>query len=251
MTGFLPLFAKEIREQVRTYRFVIVAGVFLLFAVTTPLMLKYLPQILEAFGKGMNVTMPDLTPAQALAEYAGNIGQLGLLIAVLLTMGSVASEVKHGTVVMTLSKPVSALAFTTAKLAAAGLTFIAALAAASGICYGYTVWLIGPTDFTPFLYLNLLTAVFLVFCLALTILFSSLFRNAVAAGGLAIAVLIFQAVLTGVPGLGNLMPGKLTGWGVALLNGPAESYWWALGITVAVIAACLALTPWAIARKDL
>ena len=251
MTGLLPLLGKEIREQLRTYKLVIVGGVFLLFGITTPLMLKYLPQILEMFGGGIDVTVPDLTAAQALAEYAGNIGQLGLLIAVLLMMGSVANEIKHGTVIITLSKPVSKLAFTAAKLIAASLTFVIALALASAVCYFYSVWLIGPSNVMPFLYLNLLTALFLIFCLAVTILFSSLFRNSIAAGGLAIAVLVFQAVLAAVPGLGNLMPGKLPGWGTALLNGPAESHWMALGVTVAVIAACLALAPWAISRKDL
>ena len=65
MTGLLPLLGKEIKEQLRTYKLVIVGGVFLLFGITTPLMLKYLPQILEMFGEGMDITMPELTAAQA------------------------------------------------------------------------------------------------------------------------------------------------------------------------------------------
>jgi ABC-2 type transport system permease protein len=58
-------------------------------------------------------------------------------------------------------------------------------------------------------------------------------------------------VLSAVPVLGDVMPGKLLGWGTALLSGPSASYWWALAVTVAVIGGCLALAPWAVARKDL
>ena len=50
MKGFAPLFKKEIREQLKLYRLVIVLGVFLLFGLTSPLTLKYLPDLLKMAG---------------------------------------------------------------------------------------------------------------------------------------------------------------------------------------------------------
>jgi ABC-2 type transport system permease protein len=85
--GLVPLLKKEIKEQWRTYRLVVVGGIFLIFGISTPLMLKYLPEILELAGEGLTIEMPPPTAAQSLAEYAGTIGQVGALIAVLVAMG--------------------------------------------------------------------------------------------------------------------------------------------------------------------
>ena len=92
---------------------------------------------------------------------------------------------------------------------------------------------------------------FLIFCLALTLLFSSLLRSSLAAGGLALAVIVAQAGLTALPRFGDYMPGKLLGWGTNLLAGKGESYWWALVITVAVILFCVYFAQRTLRYKDL
>jgi ABC-2 type transport system permease protein len=252
MTGLIPLLKKEILEQLRTYKLLIVGCIFLLIGITTPLMLKYLPQILEIAGSsGLEITIPPPTAIQSLAEYASTIGQIGVLIAVLITMGSIANELRHGTAVLTLSKPVSRAAFVNAKLIAEGLTFLVSLVIASLFCYGYTVWLIGGTDILAFVGQNLLLALFLVFCLAVTLLFSSLFKSSLAAGGISIAILAGQGVLSTMPLIGDYFPGKLLSWGTLLLLGEGKNYWPALGITAAIIIGCLWFAQYRLRYKDL
>jgi ABC-2 type transport system permease protein len=238
MSGLTALLKKEITEQLRTYRVVVVAGVLLLFGISTPLMLKYLPEFLKLAGDQMQINMPSPTAAQSLVEYARSVGQIGVLVAVLVGMGSVANELQRGTAVMTLSKPVTRAAFVTAKFAAMSLTFLVSLAVASAICLAYTVWLIGAADAVSFLGLNLLLAVFLMFCLAVTVLFSSLFKSSLAAGGMALGTLVGQAVLSVLPWVGDYMPGRLLGWGNALFAG-GPSYWWSLAVTVVLTGLCL------------
>lgn len=252
MKGFSPLLKKEIREQIRTYKLVIVGSVFLLFGISTPLMLKYLPEILKLAGdEQMVIQIPPPTAIQSLAEYAGTIGQIGVLVTVLIAMGCVANELRSGTAVMTLSKPVSSSAFLSAKLIAMSLTFLVSMVAASLFCFGYTVWLIEGTPMLPFVGLNLLLGLFLVFCLAVTLFFSSLFKNSLAAGGIAIAVLIGQGVLSAVPIIGKYMPGKLLSWGTNLLSGTGENYWWAPAITVVVIVLCVYFSQRFLRNRDL
>lgn len=250
MKGFGVLLKKEISEQLRTYRVVVVAGVFLLFGITTPLLLKYLPEFIKLAGEQMQIVVPPPTAAQSLVEYAGTIGQIGVLVAVLVGMGCVANEVQRGTAVITLSKPVSRAAFVAAKLAAMSLTFIVSLAAASLVCLTYTVWLIGPADVKSFLGLNVLAAVFLVFCLAVTVLFSSFFRSSLAAGGVSIAVLVGQAGLSVLPLIGDYMPGKLLGWGNALFAG-TKSYWPALAVTVVASVLCVYFAQRALKNREM
>lgn len=251
MKGLAPLLKKEIKEQVRTYKLAIVGGIFVFFGITTPIMLKYLPEILRLAGEDIAIEFPPPTALQALGEYASTIGQVGLLVAVLIIMGSVANELRQGTAIMTLSKPVSRAAFTSAKFLAACLTFAVSLAAGSAFAFVYTVLLIEGVDLAAFAALNLLLAVFLFFCLAVTLLFSSLFKSSLAAGGIAIAVLITQAIGSALPLVGDYMPGRLLSWGTALLAGPGETYWWALAVTLAVIGLCLYASQRSLKNRDL
>ena len=250
MKGLGTLLKKEIKEQLRTYRLVIVAGVFLFFGISTPLTLKYLPQILELAGEDMVVEFPAPTAAQALGEYAGTISQIGVLVAVLIAMGCIANELRTGTIMMTLSKPVSRPAFVSAKLIAVSLTFLVSMIAASAFCYAYTVWLIEPADIVAFIGLNLLLGLFLIFCLSVTILFSGIFRNSLAAGGVSLVVLVAQGGLSAIPRFGDYMPGKLAGWGNDLLAGSGESYWWALAITVVLIPVCVYFAQRRLSNRD-
>jgi ABC-2 type transport system permease protein len=242
MTGLLPLLKKELTEQIRTYRLLIVGGVLLFFGLTTPLTLKYLPEIIKLSGDySMQINIPPPTAAQSLAEYGSSIGQLGVLVMVLIAMGAIANELKHGTALLTLSKPVAPAAFVGAKFIAMSCTLLVSILAASLVCFGYTSWLIGTGDGMAFLGLNLLIFLFLAFCIALTLLFSSLFKSSLAAGGISIAIIIFQGVLTTIPVIGDYLPGTLLGWGTNLLSGIGDSFWWAFGITIVITGLCLYL----------
>ncbi|TFG46762.1 MAG: ABC transporter permease, partial [Dehalococcoidia bacterium] len=139
MNGFKTLLSKEWREQIRTFRLLIVAGIFLFFGLTTPVMIKYLPEIIKLAGEELGgLVIPPPTALQALSEYSVTALQMGLLVAILVTMGAIASERSRGTAVMTLSKPVSTGAFVTAKLVAISFSFIIGLVLGGIGAYGYT-----------------------------------------------------------------------------------------------------------------
>jgi ABC-2 type transport system permease protein len=152
---------------------------------------------------------------------------------------------------MTLCKPVSRSAFVSAKLIAMSLTFLVSMALASVFCFAYTVWLIEGASAGAFAGLNILLGLFLVFCLAVTLLLSSLSKSALAAGGIAVAVLLGQALLGALPIVGDYMPNKILGWGSSLLTGGGDSSWPALAVTVAAIGLCLYLAQRSLKNRDL
>ena len=248
MKGFTPLLKKEIKQQLRTHRLLILGGVFLLFALMAPLLLYFMPEILKMAGEEITIEIPPPTALQSFGDYAGYIAQFGILIAVLVAMSAIVNELVQGTALITLSKPVNYGAFVSAKFIAMSLTLVVSMAAAAIVCYGYTVWLIGGTPVLPFIWLNLLMALFLMFCLALTLLFSSLFKSSLAAGGTALAVIIGLAA---VPVVKDYLPGKILGWGINLLNGTGENCWWALGVTVVGIFLCLYFSQIILKRKEI
>lgn len=250
MTGFIPFFKKELKEQFRTHRLLIVGGILLFFGLTTPLLLKYLPQIIELSGQTVPVDIPPPTAVDSLASYAGTISQIGVLIAVLIAMGSIANEIRSGAAVIILSKQITRASFVSAKLIAMSITFLISLTLAAFFCFAYTVWLIGTADALAFLELNLLLTVFLVFCLAVTVLFSSLFRSSLAAGGIAIGVIIAQGLLSTAPVIGNFLPGKLLGWGTGLFTS-SNSYWGALAVACSAIVLCVYFAQRILRSKEL
>ena len=239
MRGFKALLKKELLEQLKTYKLYIIGSIFLFFGFSTPLMLKYLPEILELAGEDIIIDIPPPTAVQALGEYSGTIIQVGILIAVLMAMGAIAQERSKGTAMITLSKPVSRGSFVTAKLTALSTSFVIALIAGSTACYLYTIMLIEDINVSGFLGQNLLMILFFIFCISVTLFFSSLFRNQLAAGDIALAVLVGQAVATQLPWVGDFIPGQLTSWGSHLVSGDAESAWGAVAVSVVLILLCL------------
>lgn len=251
MKGFIPLLKKEIKQQIRTHRLLIVGGVFLCFGLMAPLVLHFMPDIMKMAGEQIVVELPPPNSLQSFTDFAGYIGQFGILIAVLVAMGAVANELKHGTALMTLSKPVNSGAFVSAKFIAMSITFLVSQAVAAVFCFGYTVWLIGEAAVLPYIWMNLLMALFLILCLAITLVFSSLFKSSLAAGGMAIGTTIGLGILSSLPVIGDYLPSKILGWGINLLNGTGETYWWALGTAVIGTFLCLYFSQRILKRKEI
>ena len=251
MTGLTALLKKEFLEQYRTHRLLIVAAVFALFGLGIPMLVKFGPELAKASADGILVEIPPPTAIQAFTEFAASIGQLGIVVAVMAAMGAVANELKHGTAITTLSKPISRAAFVTAKLIAISFTFLVGLSVAASFCYFYTTGLIGEASAIAFLQFNLLMAVLLVFCLAVTVFFSCLFKSSVAAGGLAIAVIIGQMLLAGIPVVGDYLPGKLLAWGTGIISGTTDPYWGALVVTVGLSVAAVYLGQYFLKNREI
>ena len=238
MRGFGALLRKEIKEQFRTNKIIIFAVVFLFFGLSSPVMTKYLPEILNSLSEtgGLVIEMPEPASSDALVSYASNISQFGVLMAVLLAMGAIAKEIESGTAALLLSKPVSRLSFIIAKLVAQGLNILLGLLLGGLACWGYTLIFFGNAGALGFLQQMLLMLLFLLFCLSVTLYFSSLLKNQIAAGGLAIAVIIVISILSGLPKVVHFLPGGLISWGNQLVLGTSgDAEWGALATTLALI----------------
>jgi hypothetical protein len=130
MSGFRALLGKELGEQVRTLRLVVLVIVFASFGILSPVTARYLPGLINSLGAdqlGIVVTLPPPSLADAVDQLLKNVSQFGILAAILLAMGSVATEKDRGTAAFVLSKPASRAAFLAAKVVAVRLRPAAAL----------------------------------------------------------------------------------------------------------------------------
>lgn len=216
MTGFGVLLGKELREQLRTYRLPVVAIVFLLFGITSPVLARYTKELIDALGAqataGMKIVLPPPTVADAVNQLLKNLVQFGILIAILLAMGTVASEKDRGTAGLILTKPASRLAFLAAKLVAISVTLAVAVAVGCAIAYVYTLLLFEGASLPVVGYIEMAILMWLAITAyaSLTFLGSTLTRSAVAGAGIGFVALIVTGIVGGLPTIGKYMPITLT-----------------------------------------
>ncbi len=251
--NFLTVYRKEMQEQWRTYRFLIIAAVFVVFGLTSPLLAKYTPEMLKAIpGMPAEIlgAIPKPTVADAVAQYIKNMSQFGILLALLMTMGVVVQEKERGTAAFFLTRPVGRETFLLAKFAAIVTTFTACTAVAALGCWYYTYILFEALPWGPFLALNgFMLLIFSVF-IAVSLLGSTIARTQGVAVGLAFVALILLSGPAALPKIGDYFPSKLFTWGAQLLLGGAKSAWPAFWISFGIIAVALAAAVMIFKRQE-
>ena len=99
MMGFRVLLAKELREQLRTNRFIAVVAVFVLFGIIGPLTDRYMKELIDAVGSqsgGFTIQVPPPSLNGVATQVLKNLSQFGIICGLLLAMGSVAWEKERG-----------------------------------------------------------------------------------------------------------------------------------------------------------
>jgi ABC-2 type transport system permease protein len=250
---FLTALRKELLEQWRSYRLLVVAVVLLFFGgFTAPLTAKYTPELLTALapnGDEIAKLIPTPTATVAVEEYVGNISQFGVLVALLVAMGAVAQEKDKGTAALMLVKPLPREVFLAAKFVALGLTFAVSILIAAAACYYYTMLLFESLDIPSWLALNGLLLLFMLVYVALTLFCSTLTRSQVVGGGLAFGLLMVLSVAGALPKVGEYLPGRLVSWAGRLMNGGGSASWPALWGSVGLILVAL-IGAWAIFERQ-
>lgn len=243
------LLKKELLEHLKTYRLLIVVGVLFTFGLSAPLLLAYLPQIMRLSGSAANIQLPTFTGADALQSYLNSLGQIGLLTAILVGMGTIAQERERGTAALVLTKAVGIGPFVLAKfLGLAAIVTLGLLAGAAG-CFGYTLVLFGPASFSNFASACLLAWLYLMMALAVTLLLSASFRSQLAAGVLALVIIIASATLAALALFEPYLPASLMHWASALVLGQSKTWWTAVAVSLAVLA-CSLVGAWQVLKRQ-
>lgn len=243
-------FRKEWMENVRNYRLLVVVVVLLFFGITSPILTKYTPELMQLVPTGgMKIEIPPQTVVDAITQYVKNMGQFGVFLGVLLTMGAVAQEKEKGTAAMMLAKPLPRGAFLGAKFLGLAALFAVGLAAAMLAAYYYTLLLFEAMDIPHWLLLNLLIFVYVLVIIAITLFCSTLTRSQATAVGISAGFLVVAWLASAVLGVGKYLPGELITWGVRLMAGNTTSSWVALAVSLGLIVLAF-VAAWLVFRRQ-
>ncbi|NMA91067.1 MAG: ABC transporter permease [Amphibacillus sp.] len=201
MSQFLTVFKKEFMESWRNFSWVWVPIVFILLSIMDPLTYYYLPKIMDAVGgvpEGMAFEIPEIPAPDAVMLALVQISSIGVLIVVLLTMGTIAGERKTGIAELVLVKPVNHVTYILAKWFAKFVLFFIAFTIGMLLNWYYVNLLFGDVGFTELIYLLLFYALWIMFVISLTIFFSTIFKGPGPVAGVTIGTLLSMSVVNGL-----------------------------------------------------
>jgi ABC-2 type transport system permease protein len=258
-SAFGILLRKELLESIRTFRLPIVAGLFLFTGLSSPVLARYLPEIIELAGGdqlGM-LEIPTPTTLDAVDQLVKNLAQFGALAAILLAMPLVSGEKDRGTAAFILTKPVTRRAFLWAKLAGLALVLGASTVIAVIAAWIYTALLFEPMPVGGWLWLTFLVCLWLFAFAALTFAGSVVTGSTAAAAGIGFVALLGLGIVSAIPGLGKFTPGGLLGPATELAANTVSvgqlgtNLFYPVVATIVLIAAAIAVSAWSFGRQEL
>ncbi len=212
--SFIAATRKELLQQWRTKRVIVVAAVFAFVGMSSPLFAKFMPEIFRSIPGAEQFAglIPEPSVADVTTQYVKNLQQFGFMIAVLLGMGAIAGEKEKGTAALILCKPLPRWAFVCSKFTAQTLVYILGFLIAMACTFYYTWFLFGPVSIGAFAFCNLLLFVWLMAFVAVTLTGSALTSSLGAAAGVGFGGSVLLMLAGSIPLVGSVMPGALLAW---------------------------------------
>lgn len=232
---------KELLQLWRTKMVMVILAVFALFGMASPLLAYFMPEIFGSIegAEMFKDLIPEPSIVDATGQYLKNISQFGFLIAILIGMGSVASEKEKGITEMILHKPLPRWAFILSKFTAQAIVYLVAFFIAELLAYVYILILFEPISFGLFSIINVLLLLWLLCFSAITILGSTLSRSIGTAAGISLAGSVVLLLSGQIPNYGMLSPQALMSWAgilsTELSYTPQTSNFAAVGTAVVLI----------------
>src|SRR5690625_907413 len=197
------LFRKEILENWRNFKWVWVPLVITLLAIIDPITSYYLPLIIESTGglpEGTNIDMPTPVPSEAMMMPLGQLSSLGVLVIVLMSMGSIAGERKSGVTELILVKPISYQNYITSKWVTLLLIVWSSLLLGLIASWYYVNLLFGEFSFISVLQVVFFYGLWFTLVITISIFYNTLVKTPGLVAALTIITTILMSIITNVFG---------------------------------------------------
>jgi len=210
--AFKTYVKKEIIEGIRTKKFLVLAIGILFFAVSDPIMLKLMPEILKNEMQGADLSMFfELSQKAALESYTKNLYQLSSLIIVLSMMGIIAKERSDKTLTIPVSMGCSINGIVLAKLLVYGVFIISINVIGMLVAYYYSGIIFGFTYGSLFAVIvsGVSYGLFFVFLLSVLIFISSVVKKSFLAVTVTLLFIYLMPLASSFEGVKRYLPVNL------------------------------------------
>lgn len=175
---------KEFLEDMRSYRLLIWIIVCSFFGVLSPLSAYYMPQMFAFLGSTQNIilTLSEVTYRDAIEQYIKNFTQIGAIILIFLTMGSIAGEKANGILQFLLVRPVPVRAILISKSISLLSLVILGIGISSILTSAYSMYLFEVFPLMSFIKSNILLGLYLIVIGFITLSLSAVMEKPLIAG---------------------------------------------------------------------
>ena len=216
MRNYCTFMQKELMENLRAKSILVLACVFAFFAITSPLMTRYMAEFIGLFAggdemaQGLLAVLPEPTYGESYASFYGNMVQIGSITVILVYMSSILREKRIGTADILFTKGLKSWQFVLAKFTVAGGVTAFAAIISIFVTYVYTLLLFGEAGHIGFVALGgLAFALFLVMLLSITLFFSSFAKSTGQSAVFSLLAYFLIALSTIFLRIGQYSPGGL------------------------------------------
>ena len=217
----MNLWRLEWLRMTRTKRWMAIFAVFTFFGIVGPLSARYIGEIVERFGGGVQVTFPEPTPADGIMQYSANVQQLGLLVLVMIAAGALTIESRYEMAVFLRTRVAATSRLLIPRYVVVAATGVLAFVAGGLLAWYETAVLIGAPDGEAMAAGMLYGSIYLLFAVAVVAFFGSVLKNVLPTVIVTLVVLLILPIIGLIPSLTDWLPSHLVGALDGLVRGAA------------------------------
>lgn len=198
---WMTLFQKEILENWRNYKWIWVPLVITALMIMDPIVNYYLPEILDKLGglpEGAIFEIPVPTAEEAIMMSLAQLGTLGILLFVLIGMGTITEERKSGVAEMILTKPVNYVNYVTSKWVSTVLLVLSSFALGLLMTWYYVNILYEKIPFLTIIQVFLFYSLILTIIVTVVIFFNTMFKSQGIVAFLSLLLIILTSTISAI-----------------------------------------------------
>ncbi|MEI6132556.1 MAG: hypothetical protein WCQ41_07020 [Bacillota bacterium] len=257
------LVKKEFFEIFRTSKIFVLPLIYIFIAITSPLMAKYTPDLLNTImqytGQKINISLPAPTYVDSFIQLFKNIGEMGLFVLIFIYSGTMVEEKTKGTATLILTKGVSRQTFVASKFIASTCFMTIVYILMTMFFAIYSVFLFPDTPWLQGAVSLLMVWVYSELILVIVVLGSIIKKTYASSTVFSFLNFIGISLLGMIPVIDKYTPGYVISLALKHVM-PAESferplvfadYFWPLGISVVLIALAIFFALHSFRRQEL
>ena len=244
MRSLIAFMKKEMTEQIRSSRLLVLGILFVLFGIMNPAVAKLTPWLLEMMAdslaeSGMTITQVTVTAMDSWVQFFKNM-PMALIAFVLLESSIFTKEYQTGTLLLSLTKGLSRDKVVISKTAVLTVLWTAGYWLCFGITYGYNAYFWDNSVAQNLVFSVICWWVFGLWVVSLTVFFSTVSSSntgvLLGVGGVVLA----SYLLAMIPKISKYLPTLLTD-GNSLIYGAAEAEKYTVALILVAVTgiACL------------
>lgn len=197
----------------RTSKFIVFPAIAIFFAISSPLLAKYMPEILKLLlgSDGLSVQIPEVSVLDSYIQYVGNLFELYLIVSIFVGVSIFMREKNKGELPLLLSKPVNRTKYIISKYISFSILILLSLAIGGLIFSYYTYYLFDTVNILIVVYMTLLFFIYSCFILSISLLTAMYFNSYAGASIITFVAFLVLSIIGGFSkGLIEYLPGRVT-----------------------------------------